>query len=72
MEIIKPVIKPARNDEPEDMDETIPMPAFGPINEEGSVFDTDAKKKFSGLNSRPSVFDQSAVFHVGSSEPDTD
>lgn len=48
----------------EEIEEEMEFPRFVPLDVQKSLFDRDAEKTFGGLNTAPSVFDQSAVFHT--------
>ena len=48
----------------EETEEEMDFPRFVPLNKAKSAFDGSSDKTFGGINSAPSVFDRSAVFHV--------
>ena len=54
------------NEEPEDMELTIPAIPMQPLNSSPDLFDASAQKKWSGLNTAPSVFEKSALFKIES------
>ena len=52
---------------PENPDEVeIPMelPLHQPLNTAKSVFDEGLERRFGGINTAPSIFDRTAVFHT--------
>ncbi|MDR1603820.1 MAG: hypothetical protein LBS10_03390 [Gracilibacteraceae bacterium] len=51
------------DDSPEDMELTIPRQSRDALNLEGSMFDTNAQKRFQGINRQGSVFEKGSVFH---------
>ncbi|MDR2770515.1 MAG: hypothetical protein LBB57_00595, partial [Clostridiales Family XIII bacterium] len=52
------------DDGPEDMELTIPMKPAPPLNLSAGLFDEEAKKRFGGLNARPSAFERGTLFHT--------
>ena len=53
-----------QDDEPDDMEETLELPSYEPINTAESVFDKNAAEKTGGINTAPSVFDKDVVFKI--------
>ena len=49
----------------EEMEEELEFPRFIPLNQAKSVFDQDDNRKFGGINTAPSLFDQQAAIHTG-------
>ncbi len=61
--------KPKIDDtEPDDMEETIPLPRHVPINLEGGIFSADKNVFNQGLNREKSVFEKTAIFNTNSSD----
>ena len=50
----------------EETEEELERPRFVPLNKAKDTFDDGAVKTFGGLNTAPSVFDRTAVFHTRS------
>ena len=48
-----------------EMEEELEFPRFIPLNKAKSVFDQDDNRKFGGINTAPSLFDQQAAIHTG-------
>ena len=48
----------------EEIEEELELPRALPLNRTERIFDRDAEKTFGGINTVPSVFDHSAVFHT--------
>lgn len=47
----------------EEMEEELERPSFVPLNQKKSMFDSGADKTFGGINTAPSIFSKTAVFH---------
>ena len=60
----------AASEEPEDMELTIPAIPMAPLNNSPDLFDAAAQKKWSGLNTAPSVFEKNALFNTGGTAQD--
>ena len=56
--------KPIIDDEPDDMDILLERERMLALNKNKSIFDTDSGNKTSGINTAPSVFEKTAVFHT--------
>lgn len=52
-------------EEPDEVEISMELPLHQPLNTAKSVFDEGLEKRFGGINTAPSVFDRSAVFHTG-------
>lgn len=48
----------------EELEEELAWPGFIPLNRAKSVFDAGADRNFGGINTAPSVFEKTSVFHV--------
>lgn len=51
-------------DEPDDMELEIERTRMLDLNKQKSVFDSDTGNNAPGINTMPSVFDKTAVFHI--------
>lgn len=47
----------------EETEEELERPSFVPLNQNKSMFDSGADKTFGGINTAPSIFSKTAVFH---------
>lgn len=56
--------QPMADDEPDDMDIQLERERMQALNRQKSVFDTDSGNNTPGINTAPSVFDKTAVFHT--------
>lgn len=56
--------QPKADDEPDDMDIQLERERMQALNRQKSVFDTDTGNNTPGINTAPSVFDKTAVFHT--------
>jgi hypothetical protein len=50
------------DDGPEDMELTIRKKSAAPLNLTGGLFDETAKKRFGGIDTRPSAFEKGTLF----------
>ena len=50
---------------PDEVEVEMELPHYAPLNTSKSFFDEGLEKRFGGINTAPSVFDRSAVFHTG-------
>ena len=50
---------------PDEVEVEMELPHYASLNTSKSVFDEGLEKRFGGINTAPSVFDRSAVFHTG-------
>lgn len=51
-------------EEPDEVEIELELPRYEPLNAAKSVFDEGLEKRFGGINTAPSVFDRTAVFHT--------
>lgn len=56
--------QPKADDEPDDMDIQLERERMQALNRQKSVFDTDSGNNTPGINTAPSLFDKTAVFHT--------
>lgn len=57
---------PVRDDEPDDMDVLLERQRMTALNKQKSVFDSDSGNNTPGINTMPSIFEKTAVFHTES------
>jgi hypothetical protein len=60
----KPNKPPSPDDGPEDMELTLRRAPADALNFTGNAFDSLAKKRFGGINTRPSAFEKGALFRT--------
>lgn len=58
----KPIQRPPEDDD--EMELTMERPVREPLNTAKNAFDGGLAKNFGGINTDPSVFDRTAVFHT--------
>jgi hypothetical protein len=60
----KPNRQPSPDDGPEDMELTLRKNPVDALNSADNAFDALAKKRFGGINTKPSVFEKGALFRT--------
>lgn len=56
--------KPIIDDEPDDMDILLDHEIMTALNKQKSIFDTQSGNNTPGINTMPSVFERTAIFHT--------
>lgn len=54
---------PNPEDGPDEMDITMEKPVLESLDTAKSIFDEGLERRFGGINTAPSLFDRTAVFH---------
>ena len=60
----KKKLNPPKDDEPNDMELEMDRVRMLALNKQKCVFDSDSGNRTPGINTAPSVFEKTAVFHI--------